>query len=570
MDETIRFIGIDFGTSTTVVSYMDYIEKEGNLVPEYNLNRIGYSGGPALIPTIIKVGGVQEPELYGNQVSDYLLEYYPNLIEKEFKMNLGSSVAKDKRDKAIGLTYKFFNYLYQGYLEYEKTQNSSIKERRVYVSYPAKWESEQKSITIDAAYEAFKNYPEVTINGIYSIDEPTAALHYSIISRDINEKAKEELRIDKNSFILIIDMGAGTTDLVLYEYLPNKLIKVLAKYPEPGKSSTTFGGREVDEIFKNHFKERFSEKLVDINELSFLNECKRWKEGISNFFNSSEGKMDFAYTPDLPQPLKSLLKGPVSKDYNRNKICWLLKDYLIKFPELVNSIIDIGKNNSEEFRKSNTDIDFVILTGGHSKWFFVEKMLKGKWVPGLHGNENFGSNINLRKIINENWRIIKTNQPQSIVSYGLCMSGIPIEVIQLSNCDVWLDIRLGDSTPEKELIVKRNIKLPYQSRFNKKFKCRIDIEDNKIPIIITPIIGVKGDDYLDSIKIELFTNIWRDFVTFFSEDRYRFEDVEVDLICKFDKNQIFSFEGKVTTPGIFGYEEKISLSPSEIAKKFLN
>ena len=409
-------------------------------------------------------------------------------------------------------------------------------------------------------------------NVIYSIDEPTAALHYCIVSKEINEKAREGLRTDRSSFILIIDMGAGTTDLVLYEYVPDKAVKVLAKYPEPGKRSVTFGGREIDEIFRKHFMEKFSEKLKDVNELSFLYECKKWKEDVSNFFNGSEGKRDFAYVPFLPPFLRSF-RGITTKEYTRTRICYLLKDYLNKFPELVNSIIEIAKNNSEEFRKNNAEIDFVILTGGHSKWFFVEEMLKGKWVAGLLGNENFGSGINLKKIKAENWRLVKTSHPQSIVSYGLCMSGIPIEVIQLSNCDVWLNIQISDSTPKKELVVQKDITLPFQSKFYKKFKCRIDIKDNKIPLIITPIIGIKGDDYLDSIKVEIFTSDWSDFVTWLfdtGEEKYRYEDIVVDLTCKFDKNQIFSFEGTVNTIGILGgigYVKNIKMTPREIANK---
>jgi hypothetical protein len=481
------------------------------------------------------------------------LENSPQYVNKEFKMQLGSSESTPERAKAIELTNDFFRYLADGYFATERAKVHSIGERFIYVSYPAKWEIEQRSITVGAAENAFGEE-------VRSLDEPTAALLYCIQSKDIVQKARDELRTNSASNVLIVDMGAGTTDLVLFRYIPNGPTAVISKYPEPGKNSVTFGGREVDSILGKHFASEYT-GWEDENDVYIAERCKTWKEEVSKQLNDSDEAAQ--YLPD--RRLKPKLGS--RQAYDRRKICTLLRDYLHQFPQMINGAIEEGKNNDSQFHEEDGRIDFVVLTGGHSQWFFVDEMLRGHWLHGLPGNENLGSGIFLPLLQRDPWRTIKTLMPQQIVFYGLCMSGMPIQVIQLSNSDVWLELEMGRSKAKKEKIIGRSIRLPHRTTIEKEFQCSILSDEVWIPITITPLIGRRGDDYLDPINIQLGTTWGSDFVNWlFNEGRYRSAKVKLTLTCILDENQLLTLSGSVKTPGWTGYEETISMSPTQLAE----
>lgn len=558
MKEIVRFIGIDFGTSTSVVSYLDYYRENGQLKSQENLQSVDY-GQTRLVPTVIFDNN--KKRLFGTDVNESYFDNYPQFISREFKMRLSSAELQSDRVKANCDTEDFFKYLADGYLQWESAHNHNISERKIYVSYPAKWENNQRGLTIKAAEKAF-NLPD---GDVRSIDEPTAALRYCINSKEIDEKAREGLRTNVASNILVIDMGAGTTDLVLFRYMPNGNTTVLSKFPEPGSHSITFGGREIDQILKEHFLGTYSGWEGD-DESLIISRCKKWKEDCSNLLNKviiEDGVLP-------PNKLKAKGRKYI---YDKNGVSVLLGDYICKFPDLVNGAIRDGMQNDIQFRDEKGVIDYVILTGGHSQWFFIEDMLMGKWLNGLPGNEIFGSGIILPRIQKESWRLIKTGLPQQIVSFGLCMSGIPISIIQLSNTDVWLEIEMGLSKTQKIRILNKAVRLPYSSYVNKDFECKICSDDYHIPIQITPIIGRNADDSLDTFSIEVPTSFWSDFWTVISssiyEEKYRNEKINLSLNCYFDENQLLRLSGTISSLGPLGgkaFEKSISMSPTQIAE----
>lgn len=557
MKEVVRFIGIDFGTSTSVVSFLDYTSENGVLNSQGNLQSVDFDNN-RLIPTVIFDNNKRR--LFGTNVNESYFENYPQFINREFKMRLSSAESQTEREKANRDTVDFFKYLAERYFQWESAHNHNISERQIYVSYPAKWENNQRGLTIRAAEKAF-NLPD---GGVRSIDEPTAALRYCINSKQIDDKARDGLCTNIASNILVIDMGAGTTDLVLFRYMPNGSTTVLSKFPEPGCHSITFGGREIDQILKEHFIDKYY-GWEEENESLILIRCKKWKEECSDFLNKG---IDDGVLP----PNKLKIKGK-KYIYDRNGISVLLSDYICKFPDLVNGAIRDGMQNDIQFRDEKGVIDYVILTGGHSQWFFIEDMLMGKWLNGLPGNENFGSGIILPRIQKESWRLIKTELPQQIVSFGLCMSGMSIPVIQLSNTDVWLEVEFGLSRTEKINILKKSVRLPQSTQIAKEFECKIFSNDYNIPIKITPIIGRNADDFLDTISIEVPTSFWSDVFNSISnllyEEKYRDEKIILSLNCSFDENQLLRLSGTISSLGPLGgkaYERSVSMSPSQIAE----
>jgi cell division ATPase FtsA len=89
----------------------------------------------------------------------------------------------------------------------------------------------------------------------------------------------------------------------------------------------------------------------------------------------------------------------------------MLQDYLCQFAEMVNDCLD-----DAGFDKSS--LDYVILTGGHSQWYFTDEILTG-------GITKFGR-IGLDKITSDNRRVIKLSKPQETVALGLVYQPINI------------------------------------------------------------------------------------------------------------------------------------------------
>jgi hypothetical protein len=557
MKKKVRFIGIDFGTSTSVVSYLDYTVENGVLISDGILKSVDF-GEKTLIPTLIYDDN--KKRVAGAKVSEWDIVNGSEFLHREFKMRLGSAESPSERAKAIYHTEEFFKYLAEGYNQWERAYGHQISEKQIYVSYPAKWETQQRAITVNAAQKAFA----LSDGDIRCIDEPTAALHYCIHSNDIEERVREGLRTNSASNILILDMGAGTTDLVLFRYIPNGSTTVLSKFPAPGRYSITFGGREVDQILKDHFLSEYS-GWEDENENYVLEKCKKWKEECSNQLSPLGEETFVKYLPERILKIKER-----SFVYDKKSLGILLGNYLSKLPDLVNGAIKDGMQNDIQYRSENGRIDYVILTGGHSQWVFISDMLMGKWFSGLPGNENIGTGIVLPRIKQDPWRLIKTAKPQQVVSFGLCMSGMPIPVIQLSNTDVWLDIEVGLSRSQKVQILKKSVRLPQSARVEKEFDCKIFSEDYNISIQITPIIGRNADDSLDTISVKVPTSFWSDFINdLINGGKYRDEKIKLSLNCSFDENQLLRLSGTVSSLGPLGgkaYEEVVSMSPTQIAE----
>lgn len=557
MNIDVRFIGIDFGTSTSVVSYMDYARTGGQLTPMNNLQPVMYNMSHHVMTVIMDDGKRRRA---GNDVSPYDLETMQQHLHTEFKMHLGTGTSKAERMNAIELCEDFFRYLGKGYMEFEKAQGHRVSQYQVYVSYPAKWDLQQRSLTLRAAQKAFANLSD----DIHCMDEPTASLMYAIHSDHVSEQARRELRENTDSYVMILDMGAGTTDIVIFRYRPGAAAEVITKYPLPGRESVTFGGREIDRIFMHHFKENYT-GLEDENEVNMLAICKRWKELASGRLRElPTATVDFL--PD--RHWKPRQKRPV---YNRETICSLLGTYLHPLPSLINEAISDAKNNNATFAERGGIIDLVILTGGHSQWFFVEDILRGNWVPGLPGNKQTGSGVNLTRIKKASWRLVSTSIPQDIVSYGLSMSGKPIEVVQLSASDVWIEIDMGLTKPRKEKVIRRGQPLPRAQTLSDTFEVKLHSDDIFIPIVFTPIIGKAGLEYLDPVRVQLGTSLGSDFWNWlFNDSHYRNVKVKLELTCCVDENDMLSFSGTATTPGWTGFEEEFSLSATDIADRVVN
>src|SRR5215210_4866504 len=90
MTSVKRYVGIDFGTSTSAVCYKDYYE-DNNPVEEGEAKPVWFgslwSERLPIVPTLVLIDD-EEGETYIGAQAEEWAEYYPELLYSEFKMDL--------------------------------------------------------------------------------------------------------------------------------------------------------------------------------------------------------------------------------------------------------------------------------------------------------------------------------------------------------------------------------------------------------------------------------------------------------------------------------------------------
>lgn len=391
-----RIIGIDFGTSTSVVKVKTYKDNE-SLGSKNTVEYIHFDNKDSL-PTLV----------YKTNEGNYLIGYeaenaaVKGTLYQNFKLNL---ISPDEalRNEAITYTEIFFKYMYEAYNE-QKSHFPACDMEITYVSYPAKWPEELRKLMIGIAARAgFKN--------VKGLDEPTAAIHTVMVL----ESEKLVLNGQDSADILMIDMGAGTTDLVLCRYSPfdENHIKILNTWPK-SDSKYLFGGREVDEALCEYIKAYLIDcglpNTKNFNE-KYLDKCKTWKEtNLSPIFKDVNGVVKYCGFIDT---LLAMLD--IDKDFppmSRNDFEDMLSQYISQFPILIEGCMKDINYDAEQ-------LDYVILTGGHSQWYFTNEILEGILT-------RFGT-PKLPRIAKDNKRIIKLSRPQETVALGLVYQKIAIK-----------------------------------------------------------------------------------------------------------------------------------------------
>lgn len=398
-----RIIGVDFGTSTSVIRIKRY--ENGNPIGEkLETKEVVFGGNGAMVPTLIMKKDDDASVCYFGYEAQQKKKKFTNF--HSFKMDLESSDAA-KRAQARLLTEEFYGYLakqYKSQSDGGHLGNSDDKERTI-ISYPVKWSEETKNFMLETAKKV--GFPNVT-----GMDEAQAAIQAVIVMSTDHMQKHGLLKAGVGTNILLIDMGAGTTDLVLARYVPGDTPKteVLNTWPKSG--DIQFGGREIDNLLQNFFRDMLDEEDAQtVFRRIGSDKFKSWKEEtVSPALGKRDTVSDFEVLDSCVE-----MMGVELEEYclDRGAFEDCLADYLKQFPELVNGCLrDAGMSGS--------DVDLVIVTGGHSQWYFVNEMLSGE-MP------RFGS-LDLPKIRENPARIIPITRPQETVALGLAYSGIHFDL----------------------------------------------------------------------------------------------------------------------------------------------
>ncbi len=244
------FIGIDFGTSSTVISTAQLVDRKIKIktIPIKQKDHLGSTTSSPLVPTVISISNGQF--MVGVHAADHkpFLELGKNTWHS-FKQNLGNLENVEYPNSMLlnnaivkisnaqeGLTY-FFKYLKDQIFEYLKINNLPVDVEysiSIPAGFPSKEKTALKTCLINAGIEC-EDTP--------FIEEPNAAL--------INYLFEQNIYVENNKpkNILVLDLGAGTVDVSILhaengeEGFTSQLLSVLRL--------GNIGGNLIDELIAN-------------------------------------------------------------------------------------------------------------------------------------------------------------------------------------------------------------------------------------------------------------------------------------------------------------------------------
>lgn len=219
------YVGIDFGTSTTVVSIASY-DQNNNLINTNSLRLKqklpdGTLYSSEIVPSVIAWNNNQILVGEGASQLKYYLKRGKN-IWYSFKMELGEDLGakyyeSELRDvepfcirnpkDAARVFFAYLKYLITGYCNENNLSNDILYA----VSIPASFEANQRKDLLDAL---MANEMKVAKQAL--IDEPNAAFISYAMSRAIEGKPML-VNPEYNSKVLVFDFGGGTCDISILE-----------------------------------------------------------------------------------------------------------------------------------------------------------------------------------------------------------------------------------------------------------------------------------------------------------------------------------------------------------------
>jgi molecular chaperone DnaK (HSP70) len=407
LKDQITYIGVDFGTSTTVVSIATGDPKLGNLTSKaIELNQKLYDGGiykNYKIPTM--VGWYNSTLLVGQGANDFKqkLKQGKNLWHS-FKMELGEDSGAKYAESELNndkirilnpkdVTTLFFKYLKTQIEKYVKENNlpSTIEYA---VSIPASFEANQRKDLIDSLHAN-----EMMLKKQALIDEPNAAF-LSYIS---NQNLQNEVHIseDFSTNILVFDFGAGTCDISILE-----IANTARGYQSKNLAISRFdalGGNDIDKkialdiLFQQFLNENnvdedsFKTKEKDIILSRLEKAAELLKIKVSDELDLIKNNNDF----------EKIIKNNKVVQINQKieirtkKGTFVLEKPQLSYLEFIDIINSFTTSNIEDYENPNAktvftpiisaleksnlhfeDIDYILFIGGSAKNPLIQKAIK--------------------------------------------------------------------------------------------------------------------------------------------------------------------------------------------------
>lgn len=381
------FLGIDFGTTNSVVSIYNFKDGEAQTIP---------IDGSNIFPTAIQFETDPEDEnklsrVFGIQAKEAAI-IYPQSTILSIKRWLGSDeklklVVDDKEYtfKPEQVAGEILSYLKQKADEYAQEElNIAGEFSGCVITVPANSTDKQKKMTKEAAVLA--GFDE---DSVYLRLEPAAAA----ISYAVNER--------KSKKVLVYDFGGGTFDACVLEIKMNDNdepnISILSTYGD-----NNLGGNDIDKIVIDMIYEEF--KKLTNNEIDLYNEdvddgvSKRQKKvalvRMAQIANQAKERLSQSKTtkivlaPFIQEPKIVNLNMEISRDdLLKHKRVNKLDDSQEVFEKFegktIGDMIEITlkcvDKSIETARLKDSDIDEIFLVGGSSSIPLISDKIQQKF-----------------------------------------------------------------------------------------------------------------------------------------------------------------------------------------------
>lgn len=438
MSTYFRNIGIDFGTSTTVLCYLDHIDGQPVAVePSF----VEFDSSRLLDSLIFEQSGVL---CFGKDALAAAENTgQTNALIRNFKMDL---LLADKRPSAEKRMLQMFIHLHDQYVGRRFVRGGVSLQERTIVSYPAKWPQPLREATIEAAKQA--GFPDV-----HGMDEPSAAMQFFLYhSKNALSQLEQDEVIEsgKPITVLLIDMGAGTTDFVLYRSTPGSSDEHQILTIWPPSDGVHLGGRDIDRLLGSFVTKYMMENLT-ISPDRFEAEDERIGEVKTHKEQSLSPDLAAGKTVEHFRLINDYRKlGFLKHDarpyrIDRTALEGLVHDHLNSFCELSRGLVEDAAQ--QQLISGGEDIDVVILTGGHSKWYFMRDLLCDRPFTASARNLWGADGPAFPKLAKNPKRLLESPDPQTIVARGLVLSGLhvddrPVKIKKRAGNNLWYDISL--------------------------------------------------------------------------------------------------------------------------------
>lgn len=544
------YVGIDFGTSTTVVSIASY-DESNNLIHTNSLRMKqklpdGTIYSSEIVPSVI--AWVNNQIFVGEGASQlkYQLKRGKN-IWYSFKMELGEDLGakyyeSELRDvspfnirnpqDAARVFFAYLKYLITGYC-----QDNNLCSNILYaVSIPASFEANQRKDLLDALVA---NDMKVSKQAL--IDEPNAAFISYAVTR-ASEEQPLFVNPDYNPKVLVFDFGGGTCDISILE-IGQSANGFFSKNIAISKF-TKLGGDDIDRYITYHYLlPRFLEANDKKMDQFRTNEKKhiasalyKVAERLKILINKTLATLttDFVIPPLKNSEVKTEVETDVVVYTNKGELrqnsfyltnkemtdtmkVFLKKGYgkttRIKGEDEYHSIYSPIESAIKKSNVSKEELDYILFIGGSAQSPYIQEELKQYFedsemlVPSnLQTHVSRGAAIHsllfngmdkclIQPISSESIIIItKDEQPKVILPAGTEIPCATVVIDDLATSRdgqkvVELPICVGDI---RKLLFNLKIESPLPSGFpiNSPIQLAIEVNSDKMLIARATCMGV--------------------------------------------------------------------------------
>lgn len=334
-------IGIDLGTTNSEVAVFE--NDKVRLIKNTNDDEITPSA-VAKINGEIKVGEIAKDNAI----------LFPENTVLEIKRKMGDEekvTMAEEEYLSQEISARILKYL----KDCAENDVGAIKE--AVITVPAKFDDLQRRATKDAAYIAGLKVDRI-------INEPTAAaLAYGLDFYNLEEN------------ILVYDLGGGTFDVSILEFMGDDIFDVLVS-----EGNNNLGGRDFDNKILNYINDQFlDDHGIDLkSNAQSRQRLKSLSEKIKIELSSEE------YIDIFEQGIASDAEGnPLNIDLtvSRTQFEELIAEYLKETEEVIEKALKAAKLEIEE-------IDTVIPVGGSTRIPAVKKLLQDKFAARISYKAN--------------------------------------------------------------------------------------------------------------------------------------------------------------------------------------